>query len=73
MLDMCSHAHRLVQKAFRSQGGFRIQRDSDSAGCPNVVCSHCQAAFRPPATSRFFNVCSAEALCMFLVVVEALT
>ncbi|CAK9034116.1 unnamed protein product [Durusdinium trenchii] len=28
------------------QCGFRIQRDSDSAGCPNVVCSHCQTAFR---------------------------
>eukprot|EP00438_Fugacium_kawagutii_P033686 Skav203317 [mRNA] locus=scaffold1007:114717:118200:- [translate_table: standard] len=28
------------------QCGFRIQRDSDSAGCPNVICSHCKAPFR---------------------------
>jgi len=28
------------------QCGFRIQRDSDSAGCPNVVCTHCKAPFR---------------------------
>lgn len=26
--------------------GFRIQRDSDSAGCPSVVCSNCKAPFR---------------------------
>ncbi|CAE7476687.1 unnamed protein product [Symbiodinium natans] len=34
--------------------GFRIQRDSDSAGCPNVVCSHCQAAFRCFVVARPF-------------------
>ncbi|CAL1135104.1 unnamed protein product [Cladocopium goreaui] len=28
------------------QCGFRIQRDSDSAGCPSVVCSNCKAPFR---------------------------
>ena len=29
-----------------ASGGFRIQRDSDSSACPNVVCSNCGAAFR---------------------------
>ena len=34
-----------------ASGGFRIQRDSDSSACPNVVCSNCGAAFRrEPAT-----------------------
>ncbi|CAJ1406768.1 unnamed protein product [Effrenium voratum] len=32
--------------------GFRIQRDSDSSGCPNVVCTHCQAPFRCYVVAR---------------------
>jgi len=34
--------------------GFRIQRDSDSSACPNVVCSNCGAAFRCFVVARPF-------------------
>ncbi|CAE7350817.1 unnamed protein product, partial [Symbiodinium sp. CCMP2456] len=34
--------------------GFRIQRDSESSACPNVVCSNCGAAFRCFVVARPF-------------------
>ncbi|CAE7255006.1 unnamed protein product, partial [Symbiodinium sp. CCMP2456] len=34
--------------------GFRIQRDSESSACPNVVCSKCGAAFRCFVVARPF-------------------
>ena len=65
------HQHRCLHQP---QGGFRIQRDSDSAGCPNVVCSHCQASFRQCLLVSLMSwPWNADALCRCFVVARLRT